>query len=541
MTISAINRWIELACSRAAGVASGVKRTTVTQDIYRMLTVVLAGSIFLCACRSADYPNSEESIRQARRHVEFLASDHLQGRGTPSRELDNAADYIAQEFKSCGLEPVNGSWYQNFSLYRTQIGSGNSLIIKDVNGAHAFEVERDYSFFEFSATTSLNTAGLAFAGYGITASEQKWDDYQGLDVRNKVVVVLAGEPSSTDSTFFDGYQLTRHAYTGTKLQAAQSHGAIGMIVIGDPRYNPLPDPAASHFSAENPRPKSIRSEPLQNYPLTAISDYGALRSIFFSHDDDLTRILVGMSTQRTPHSFALPQTISVTVSKSDEILPVRNVLGMLRGTDDSGYIVVGAHYDHLGVDPEGAAHSGGHDAIFNGADDNASGTAGVLLAARILSGMKERPKKSILFVCFTAEEKGLYGSQAFVQRCPINISGCSAMINMDMIGRNHSDSISIGGGAHFPALASMAKLANSKLSKPMFIAENIEKFYLRGDQASFANVGIPVVYLSSGLHADYHQPSDELSKIDFTKVARVSRLCAETAWMAAHGKQGELL
>jgi hypothetical protein len=461
----------------------------------------------------------------------------MQGRGIPSKEIDIAAEYIAKEFESCGLEPVNGSYYQNFPLYRANVGNGNSLTINDAAGAHTLQVERDYSAFESSPITTLTNVGLVFAGYGITAKEQNWDDYAGIDVKNKIVVAIAGEPSAADSTFFAGIQMTTHSYPWTKLQAAQAHGAIGIIIIGDPRYSPRPDYQAMQFSTQNPRPKSIRLSQVQTDPIVGINGFGGIRGMFFPNDDDLNRLIAEMTTKRTSHSFALPQTISVTVSKTDETIPVHNVIGLLRGTDDAGYIVVGAHYDHLGIDNENAsAHSVSHDSIFNGADDNASGTAGVLLSARILAGKKERPKKSILFVCFTGEEKGLYGSQMFVQSCPLNITKCTEMINMDMIGRNHPDSISIGGGSHFPALSGLVKQANTMLDKPLFIAENMEKFYLRSDQASFAKVGIPVVFLSSGLHADYHQPSDDVSKIDFTKVARVSRLCAETAWMVASGK-----
>lgn len=468
--------------------------------------------------------------------MEFLADDLMQGRGTPSRELDQSADYIAKELQSYGLAPVNGSYFQNFTLFRTKLGGGNSLTIKAAAGAKTFQIERDYSVFDFSATTPLTNVGVVFVGYGIVAKEQNWDDYAGIDVTNKIVVVIAGEPFSSDSTFFDGYQLTTHAYTETKLHAAQSHGAVGMIIIGDPRYNPRPDPKTSQFSPQHPRPKSIRLSPLRNDAIVALSDFGAIRGMLFPSDEVLANHIAEMAAKRTSHSFALAQTVSVTFDKSDEALPVRNVLGLLRGTsDEEGFIVVGAHYDHLGVDSAlTSAHSESSDIIFNGADDNASGTTGVLVAARILSGMSVRPKKSILFVCFTAEEKGLYGSQDFVQNCPLNIRMCKEMINMDMIGRNHPDSISIGGGTHFPALSDIAKKANAKLEQPFYVAENMEKFYLRGDQASFAKAGIPIVFFSSGLHPDYHQPSDELSKIDIGKVVRVSRLCAETALIIAN-------
>ncbi len=500
--------------------------------------VAFAISITLYSCSSTAQLHNEDITSAARRHVEFLAGDPMQGRGIPSKEIDIAAEYIAKEFENYGLEPVNGSYYQNFPLYRAKVGSGNSLTINDANGAHTMQVERDYSAFESSPTTSLTNVGVVFVGYGITSKEHHWDDYAGIDVKNKIVVAIAGEPTSDDSTFFAGIQMTPHSYPWTKLQTAHAHGAMGIIIIGDPRYSPRPDYQAMQFSAQKPRPKSIRLSQVQTDPILGINGFGGIRGMFFPNDDDLNRMITDMTTKRAPHSLVLPQTISVTVSKTDETIPVRNVIGMLRGTDDTGYIVVGAHYDHLGIENEGAsAHSSTvRDSIFNGADDNASGTAGVLLSARILAGRKERPKKSILFVCFTGEEKGLYGSQMFVQSCPLNIKNCTEMINMDMIGRNHPDSISIGGGSHFPALSGLVKQANTKLDKPLYIAENMEKFYLRSDQASFAKVGIPVVFLSSGLHAEYHEPSDEVSKIDFTKVVRVSRLCAESAWMVARGK-----
>jgi aminopeptidase YwaD len=212
-----------------------------------------------------------------------------------------------------------------------------------------------------------------------------------------------------------------------------------------------------------------------------------------------------------------------------ERVRVPNVVGWLPGQRArEEYILLGAHYDHVGT----YSSPGEQDSIYNGADDNASGTAGMLLIARALALGRVKPLRSILFVAFSGEEKGLLGSQAFVEAPPLPLSGCRAMLNLDMIGRNHPDSLLLGWrGEH---LAQLLQEENRRLRRPFLLGElGQSELFLASDHASFARRGIPVVFFFTGLHEDYHRPSDHAERLDYDKLTRVALLAARLLWHLA--------
>jgi Zn-dependent M28 family amino/carboxypeptidase len=214
--------------------------------------------------------------------------------------------------------------------------------------------------------------------------------------------------------------------------------------------------------------------------------------------------------------------------EAKELVRVPNVVGMLRGRrKPEEYVLIGAHYDHVGV----MAMPGAQDSIYNGADDNASGTAGLMLVARALSQLRRSPERSIVFVAFSGEEKGLLGSRAFVQHPPLPLEHCVAMLNMDMIGRNHPDSLSIG--VRPAGLWQLVVEQNQRSPRPFLLGREAEEFFGRSDHASFAALGIPVVFFFTGLHPDYHRPSDHADKLNYDKLSRVAFLAARVAWHLA--------
>jgi Zn-dependent M28 family amino/carboxypeptidase len=233
----------------------------------------------------------------------------------------------------------------------------------------------------------------------------------------------------------------------------------------------------------------------------------------------------------TSQSMVLPNvTVSCQVTLKRERQTVKNVMAMLPGKETpEEYVVMGAHYDHVGV---GKPVNG--DSIFNGADDNASGTTALLLAAESLAPMESRPERSIVFVAFSGEERGLLGSKAFTDHPPLDLDDCVAMVNMDMIGRCENNKLSIGGNKYCPDLIAMNEEENAKLASPLTLAYDIERYFFRSDQANFARKKIPVIFYFTGEHGDYHKVTDEIGKINFDEMMSITTLATRVAWRAAN-------
>lgn len=486
------------------------------------------------------------------RHMDFLASDRLMGRNTPSPGLDTAAEYIARQFRSYGLEPVNGTYFHEYTLQRAHLGDSNVVALTIGGVRTELAIRNDYIPFGRSGSGTLRNAEIVFAGYGITAPEFGYDDYAGVDVRGRIVVALKGEPQTSDSTVFNGPGLSRYAQMEPKLRTAEEHGAAALILISNPlrsrRLRPVgfawpslyPQIPASALPLVLPRENEVS--------IPAIDGGERLATLLFGGVDQLKQIQKEIESSLKPRSFALDATGDIRIGITMENYTVRNVMAVLRGSEKPDeYVVAGAHYDHVGYfipGPAGAELNETEngllaplDSIYNGADDNASGTTGLLLMAEALARAPERPHRSILFVAFSAEEKGLLGSKAFVRTSPVPTTSMVAMLNMDMIGRNTMDSLSIGGNTRSPELAAWNEEANRRLPQPFTLVYNIENYFFRSDQASFAMRKIPVLFYHSGEHEDYHKVGDEMQKINFTKLVQAARLCADVTWQAAETPQ----
>lgn len=480
-------------------------------------------------------------LSRARKHLYFLASDSLKGRNTPSAELDKAADYIAAEFHRYGVKPINGSYFHNYTLLRTNLDEKLVLRFKTSKSELTFIPKDDYIPLENTGAGDIKNAGIAFAGFGMDLPELHYNDYAGIDVRGKIVVIFRGVPHFADSVFSDtSYrrQLWNNARYSVKARTALKRGAAACLIVNiglqsgtvSPRPSGFPWPALYSKMPVSALPLQIaRAIPDTLIPMISIGE-NVINSLFGSIDA-LAKIKERIENSGKPFSFSID---SVTASEFSittilESIPAKNVVGIIEGAEKpSEHIAVGAHYDHIGVS---AFPSSGKDSIYNGADDNASGTTGLLLLAEKFAVAK--PKRSIVFIAFSGEEKGLLGSKAYCENPPIPLSGCKAMFNMDMIGRNSDDSLSLGGNTRCQELAGIAEEENKKLAAPFKISYNIENFFFRSDQANFAMRKIPVLFFFSGEHSDYHGLGDEADKIKFSKLAGIAELCGKCVWRMA--------
>ncbi|MCX6141216.1 MAG: M28 family peptidase [Candidatus Kapabacteria bacterium] len=501
-----------------------------------MLLPLLLALLVGTPTESRHFPSDAEQhfdTASARRHLEYLSSDAMAGRDTPSPELELSADYIAAEFKRVGLEPINGSYSQIYNLERLDLALPATLQLVRGSDTLRCAVKTDFIPFDRTGDGVINDAPVVFMGYGITAAEYQYDDYAGMNVRGSVVLVLRGEPENSDTLRFLGKQWSKYASLGDKMQTARANGAVGILVIDALRIPRKPFVTGHPWPALYPNlPRSSR--PLQMVDtvpkLPALHVGEAVLSFLLDSIPNVVSITCTIDSTLIPQSRDITGVrLSCSVSLIRELIPVRNVVGRLRGSEmPNEYAVMGAHYDHVGV---GKANALG-DSIFNGADDNGSGTTGLLLAAEALASSSERPKRSVVFVAFSGEEKGLYGSKAYVRQSPLPLSDCVAMFNMDMIGRCDSNKLSIGGNIRCPELTDINAEENAALKHPFSLAYDIEQYFFRSDQASFAMKRIPVLFYFTGEHADYHKQSDEISKINMRDLVGITRLATHVAWRA---------
>ncbi len=364
------------------------------------------------------------------RDIIWLASDDLKGRGDGSPELNRAADYIAREFRRAGLVPAgdHNSYFQEFQITTgAQPGPSNRLVI----GGKALTEGRDFIPVPFSASGSFS-GSLVFAGYGITAPEYHYDDYAGLDVRGKIVLVLGHEPQEQDrNSIFAGANLTRHASLTNKAVNAKQHGAKAIIVLTD-FVHAKEDIAAATAN--------------EDFADSGIAAVYALREPFAqalkAQGTDIAAIQHQIDSDLRPRSAITQLGVELVSDVVRTRKTVRNVIGALPGNDPKlkdQWIVVGAHYDHLGLGGRNSLAPSLTGQIHHGADDNASGTAGVMELARIAEIAPERWHRSVLFMTYAGEEIGLLGSSWYVNHPTVPLNTVDAMINMDMIGRITKD------------------------------------------------------------------------------------------------------
>ncbi len=454
-------------------------------------------------------------------HVKYLASPELEGRGAGTRGLELAARYIADRFREFGLKPPAGSDYlQPFTVTaNARLGAENRFEVRDAKGTRLLKPEEEFLPFNFSASGQAS-GSLVFAGYGITAPEYNYDDYAGLDVRGKLVVILRHEPQESDEkSVFAGKLLTAHAQFWSKAVNAKQRGAAGVILVHDRGNHPGESEAMEKFGrTAGPADAGIVFVQVR----AEIADQWLARA-----GKKLEEIQAAIDKNLEPQSFELPAEIqaSVKVEIVREVKTVHNVVGYLPGQTPE-YLIIGAHYDHLGLGEQFSMAPSEVGKPHLGADDNASGTAGVLELARWLSAQPKQ-KRGVLFLCFAGEEIGLLGSRHYVDNPLLPLKDAVAMINLDMIGRLREGKVYVGGvssGENFKALL------DRLLPKHKLTADLSGSFDAgSSDHTSFLSKQVPVLFFFSGLHGDYHKPSDTWEKIDARAAAELLRAVGEAA------------
>jgi hypothetical protein len=455
-------------------------------------------------------------------NVKFLASPELRGRATGSPELEKAADYIAGKFKEFGIPPADGkSYLQSFPVTTSaKPGPANKFSVKENGKSATLTFQKDYTPFNFSHSGKL-TGGAVFAGYGITAPENKYDDYDGIDVKGKVVIILRHEPQEADEkSVFAGKQFTQHAQFASKASNAKMHGAAGVILINDtPNHTSDEDKLQVFGTVEGPDDAGI--------PFVQVKEAIA-EKWFVAAGKHIGDLIHGIDKDLKPASFALPASFQLDANVDLERLvkTVHNVVAYLPGTTDE-YVIIGAHYDHLGLGGQFSLAPSMTGQVHPGADDNASGTSGVIELARYFS-KQPKGKRGILFLSFAGEELGLLGSAFWANKPQIPLENAVSMLNMDMIGRSRGGKLYVGGTATGSTLRAL-------LDKTVPEHPDLKVDYSEGPQAgssdhtSFVAKRVPSIFFFSGLHSDYHKPSDTWEKIDGPATTHVLGLVADVA------------
>ncbi len=451
--------------------------------------------------------------------IKYLASPEMRGRASGSPELEKAAAYIRDQFRGMNLKPIPGdTYYQAFDVTTSaRLGPKNELSYTTGGGPEALKSQQDFIPLNLSSAGEAS-GNVVFAGFGITAPEYNYDDYAGLDAKGKIVVLLRHEPQEfDDKSVFAGKVYTAHSQIFSKAANAKFHGAKAVVMVNDVGAHPGDGDELEKFGgAEGPDNAGIEFVQVK---ANIVNQWLALSG------KNLEAIESGIDKDLHPESFALPEKLhlDLDVDITREIKTVHNVAAYLPGKT-SEYVVIGAHYDHLGLGGQFSLAPSLTGTVHPGADDNASGTAGVIELARLFSHQPEH-QRGILFMTFAGEELGLLGSSYYVNHPELPLKSDVAMINMDMIGRVRDRKIYIGGvgtGNTFSAL--LKQLA----PKHDFDADLTEKAgYGSSDHTSFTTKQVPVLFFFSGLHADYHKPSDTWDKIDAPDAVRVLDLVAD--------------
>jgi hypothetical protein len=508
---------------------------------------------------------------QIRSDVYYLASDRLEGRGVGTQGLDLAADYIATRFASLGLKPLPGldSYFQPFDITTAEsIDPATTL----ASGDDAWKLKETFTALSFSGKGRFS-APLVFVGYGVTDPTNHYDDYANMDVKGKVVLAMRFEPHDDKgkSRWAKGAakeDYTPNAHLETKVRVAAEHGAVALVLVNPPTYHDHGDDPLLPFSR-------------QYVGGVALPVLQVKRSVA---DDLLKRggaptlaVLQQQIDQHVQPASSDVNNVSVTgnVAIKRTKKTVRNVIAYLPGAGPHAdeYVMVGAHYDHLGWGGPGSLmnmptshaalqvpgqikellthggdaanpHATTHPttsaiamiksatapttrAIHHGADDNASGTATVLELARLFahSAADHPPQRSIIFATFTAEESGLIGSARFANHPPIELKKIVAMLNLDMVGRIRKNLLYVGGGGTAAPFHDLLKKADT--DSPLEFKNFGDGGMGPSDHMSFAVKKIPVLFLFSGIHEDYHRPTDTADKINYDGIAQVARMSVE--------------
>jgi aminopeptidase YwaD len=539
----------------------------------RFLVAPLIAAISLAVVGQQSSPQLTPSVERLRAHIEYLASDKLEGRRTGSPGANLAAEYIAREFARYGLRRSIGYDTPGMSILEAdsprrylqyfpfvagvELGKRNDLQFKLVaspavprqkDTSLTLALEKDWMPLGFSAAGRIENTPAVLVGYGLTVSELNHDDYAGANASGKIAIAFSGTPDGDNPHG----QFGRYEHVRWKAIAARNAGAKALVVI------------ASENNFKNDQLSKLRYDSASGdagLPVVALSRQAAAHLLSANSSllaDVEQRLRTKQPRRNEDRTAALPlHAVLITLSTDvvrREVRPA-NVVGILDGSDPAlkkEVIVIGAHYDHLGRGGEGSLAPREGD-IHHGADDNASGVAGILELARLLRSADSRPRRTIVFIAFSGEEEGLLGSNYYVNHPLVPLSDTVAMINMDMIGRMKDNKLIVSGIGTAKEWRSIVETQNAAQGitvtanagsgprsngyplvvaangRPIVTSEPAKQFQLAlnedgfgpSDHSSFYAKQVPVLFFWTGTHDDYHKPSDTADKINYTDEARI--------------------
>ncbi len=471
------------------------------------------------------------SANEMKAILSFLASDELEGRGTTQRGLQLAEKFLESQYALAGLTPAPGerSMLQTFFVLESKMDKASSIsVIKNSNGSkltRKFSLYIDF-FVRAQGSQSLTIdAPVVFAGYGLNDSKSGYNDYKGLNVKGKIVLVMSGRPSFASPGAAPG-----RSGESAKIEAAKSAGAIAVFAVA---RQSIPEQYA-RFKRWIDRPSMTLQNQKAGFPQFTISNEVA-NLILAESGNSIESLKEKIETTKKPNSFNVQNTtINLDVLIHTEAKKTQNVVAYLEGSDPNlsrEVVAFGAHYDHLGISEDGT--------IFNGADDDGSGTTGILEVARAFARNPNPPKRSLLFVSHSGEEKGLLGSRYYTDNPIIPLKNTVAQLNVDMIGRNEDNDVYIIGSDFISTeLHNLNETANQvvglNLDYKYNNVDDPERFYFRSDHYNYAKHDIPIIFYFTGTHDDYHKETDDVRKIKFGKMEKIARLIYLTGWNVAN-------
>ncbi|MDO8834187.1 MAG: M28 family peptidase [Vicinamibacterales bacterium] len=512
------------------------------------------------------------SVPDLKQWLGYIASDELEGRGNFSEGLALAAAYIADEMEKLGVKPGGdkGTYFQRVAVQGVQ-NKGTASVTVEVNGrSRTFTLGEGIELPKnMGGARTLTADQIEFVGYGLSLPAAGIDDYKGRSARGKIVVWLGSQgPGSLDLTKF------RRALGARSRTATEQEGAIA--VIGPDVVRPAGQaqpPSAMQMGGQGVPPEVPDFTTVQRLDAAVtpvISAKDAFFEFLFSGSDVPYATLKAAADKREPLPAVALRGVKITITLAPKYDVVRtqytrNVVAIVEGTDPTlknTYVGFGAHYDHVGYaqggvieGPTGPRRSASvgrvtpntiEDRVWNGADDDGSGTVALMALAKAFA-QGPKPKRSLIFIWFTGEERGLWGSRFFADHPTVPIDSMVALLNADMIGRNRDDKPEeanvvylVGSDRISTELHELSEAANKGMPAPLTLdysyndPADSESLYTRSDHYSFAVKGIPVIFYTTGSHPDYHANTDGVDKIEWEKMATITRLIYGTAVKVAN-------
>lgn len=506
---------------------------------YRYLSLRCSlAAVLLAACATNAFAAQPPAIKtistnDLMRHIRFLADDKLEGRESGGPGNPEATKYVAKEFRKYGLKPLgeSKSLLQPFEIgLNAELDESCALSVRVREKREILKIGKDYLPFD-----NIDKGGafgpMVFAGFGITAPKEGYDDYAGINATNKIVLILRRTPDTGgDNALFKsvGGRPNQHALFTTKLDNAKKHGAKAILIVDATKKRQT----IEEMSDGGPWRMGRGDNSL---PFAFVS-YEKAVGWFESASKDFAETVAKIDADQKPASFPLSTLlVNLNVKIRRDKAKVNNVIGLLEGSDPKlkqEYLVVGGHHDHVGY---GRDRRNRDDAKFihNGADDNASGTSAVLEIAQAFTSAKSRPKRSIIFMTFNAEERGLIGSRHYVNNPLVPLTNTIAMINLDMVGRG-AQGLDVGGVGTSPGFLKLIKDSASDFDLNLTTNPGGKA---PSDNTSFYNKDMPVLFFYTGRHDDYHKPTDDWQKIDQSEIGEITRMAYVVATKLANAPE----